>query len=248
MSMEVDEVDQVAQVEVGEQSDQDMSQAELVVDENKGMKDEDIMDDDPDDLDYEELEGPEDLEHSTATTARKKPSLKPSTVQEIYAFASVGAVITPEKFSNLLGKYIKEFLGVELKAQSWRHVSKAITRDHLGLVDDTMFQPTTAFDSMFAHGRRVSERFYALNEEDRALLGSGSIEKYVMASELWHDWLSGKPAPKDVVTNAELKNEIVQLRAEVAELKAKLDQGMSHIAELTAVLTALLPSLHPPSA
>jgi hypothetical protein len=122
------------------------------------------------------------------------PAMKPSRIQSIYAFASLGSVLQPERFGDLLGKTTKEFLGVELRVQGWRHVSIAIQRDLIGLVDDLGSRPVnTVFDAQAAHSGQVSKTYYAVSESDRALVGAGSIEKYVKASQLWHDWLNGCP-------------------------------------------------------
>lgn len=129
----------------------------------------------------------------TQARAKYPAHSRPSIIQDTYAFASVGSKLSPSRFSKLLANYTKEFLGVPLPVSSWRHVCIAIQRDHLGLVDmDGTRKFDTVYDQQAGHSHGVAETYYAVNETDRNLVGAGSIDKYVRASRLYHDWLDGK--------------------------------------------------------
>ncbi|KAF8596790.1 hypothetical protein BDV93DRAFT_570615 [Ceratobasidium sp. AG-I] len=176
------------------------------------------------DSDAETDDSPEYDDDKHDTALGNPQAILPSRIQAIYAFASLGFCLRPSRFSQLFAKITKEILGVELGVQGWRHVSIAIQRDLLGLVDDTGSRSVdTVFDAQAAHSSKVSKTYYAVDSGDRALVGAGSIEKYVRASQLWQDWLNGIPAPSSVNEVAKLTKEIHTLQSEMSGVKSELE-------------------------
>ncbi|KAG9126348.1 hypothetical protein FRC07_003778 [Ceratobasidium sp. 392] len=237
-------------------------EAENVSDRPEQAEDEDGTDDGLENEDFEyvedfeeefEFEGdPEEMDSVTKDSLNnhQPPHMRPSTIQRIFAFASLGSPLRPTRFSDLIAKTTSEFLGVELRVQAWRHVTTAIQRDIVHLLDDTPVD--TVFTAQRAHSDRVSRTWYAVDENDRRLVGAGSIEKYMKASQIWQDWLDGRPPCsttdaeelKAGVTGLEstvsaLKSEVTELRTEVSELKSELKLTLSKLGKALELLEKL---------
>ncbi|KAG9125521.1 hypothetical protein FRC07_007285 [Ceratobasidium sp. 392] len=225
----------IADPKAGNQDNNDTDD-NVVLDDDTIDYDEDMEDELELELDMAELE-PDDEE---ALKQPQQPSMLPSTLQATYAFACLGSVLLPSRFSDLIAKVSLEFLGVELKAQAWRHVSTAIQRDILDLSDPTTRALDTVFDAQRAHSNKVSGIWYAVNSNDRRLVGAGSIEKYMIASRIWQDWLSGKPPRTPTTVAEELMAKVTHLESEVSELKSEVSAMKSEVQLARAQLTRAL--------
>jgi hypothetical protein len=128
-----------------------------------------------------------------AAEATMHALVKPSSIQVTYTFAAAGRKLTSKALSKLMGNFTQEFLGARFGLSAWRHICIALQRDYLGLIDDTnAVKGDSIFDSQAGHSATISLKYYAVQDDDRALVRADSMEKYIQASQCLHRWLDGE--------------------------------------------------------